>query len=57
MTGRIAERLLEAEAVAVTPGDAFGSAGASHVRLSFANSDEMLQEGARRIERFVVGLK
>jgi aspartate aminotransferase len=52
-----AERLLEAEAVAVTPGDAFGSAGVGHVRLSFANSDEMLQEGARRIERFVVGLK
>ena len=51
------ERLLEAEAVAVTPGDAFGSAGVGHVRLSFANSDEMLQEGARRIERFVVGLK
>ena len=52
-----AERLLEAEAVAVTPGDAFGSAGVGHVRLSFANSDEMLQEGARRIEHFVVGLK
>ncbi len=51
------ERLLEAEAVAVTPGDAFGSAGVGHVRLSFANSDEMLQEGARRIERFVAGLK
>ena len=50
------DRLLEAEAVAVTPGDAFGSAGAGYVRLSFANSDDMLEEGARRIERFVKGL-
>ena len=51
-----ADRLLEAEAVAVTPGDAFGSAGAGYVRLSFANSDDMLEEGARRIEKFVKGL-
>jgi hypothetical protein len=27
------------------------------VRLSYANSDEMLQEGARRIKRFVDGLR
>jgi aspartate aminotransferase len=51
-----AERLLEAEAVAVTPGDAFGAAGTGYVRLSFANSDDMLEEGARRIARFVTGL-
>jgi aspartate aminotransferase len=50
------DRLLEAEAVAVTPGNAFGAAGEGYVRLSFANSDEMLQEGARRIEHFVLGL-
>jgi aspartate aminotransferase len=51
-----AGRLLEAEAVAVTPGDAFGAAGTGYVRLSFANSDDMLEEGARRIARFVTGL-
>lgn len=51
-----ADRLLDAEAVAVTPGDAFGPGGEGYVRLSYANSDEMLQEGARRIKRFVDGL-
>jgi aspartate aminotransferase len=50
-------RLLDAEAVAVTPGDAFGPGGEGYVRLSYANSDEMLQEGARRIKRFVDGLQ
>ena len=50
------ERLLEAEAVVVTPGDAFGPAGVGFVRLSYADSDETLQEGARRIKRFVDGL-
>ncbi len=48
-----ANRLLDAEAVAVTPGSAFGPAGEGHVRLSFANSDDMLEKGAARIERFV----
>jgi len=52
-----ADKLLDAEAVAVTPGDAFGPGGAGYVRLSYANSDEMLKEGARRIKRFVDGLK
>jgi len=51
------DKLLDAEAVAVTPGDAFGPGGEGYVRLSYANSDEMLQEGARRIKRFVDGLR
>ncbi|MBM4456652.1 MAG: pyridoxal phosphate-dependent aminotransferase [Chloroflexi bacterium] len=51
------ERLLEAEGVAVTPGGAFGAAGEGHVRLSYANSDEMLREGTARIQRFVVELR
>ncbi len=51
-----ADRLLDAEGVAITPGDAFGPGGEGYVRLSYANSDEMLQEGARRIKRFVDGL-
>ncbi|MGC8781843.1 MAG: aminotransferase class I/II-fold pyridoxal phosphate-dependent enzyme, partial [Anaerolineae bacterium] len=52
-----ADRLLDAEAVAVTPGDAFGPGGEGYVRLSYANSDEMLEEGARRIKRFVESLQ
>jgi aspartate aminotransferase len=47
------ERLLDSEFVAVTPGVAFGPSGEGHVRLSFANSDEILAEGAERIKRFV----
>jgi aspartate/methionine/tyrosine aminotransferase len=49
-------RLLEQELVAVTPGSAFGPGGVGHVRLSFANSDEMLAEAVVRIGRFVKGL-
>jgi len=52
-----ADRLLDAEGVAVTPGEAFGPGGEGYVRLSYANSDEMLQEGARRIKRFVDNLR
>ncbi|HEY9088814.1 MAG TPA: pyridoxal phosphate-dependent aminotransferase [Anaerolineaceae bacterium] len=51
-----ADRLLDAACVAVTPGVAFGPAGEGFVRLSFANSDEMLAEGAKRIAEFVAGL-
>ena len=51
-----ADRLLDASCVAVTPGVAFGEAGEGFVRLSFANSDEMLAEGASRIRAFVEGL-
>lgn len=52
-----AARLLETELVAVTPGSAFGPGGKGHIRLSFANSDEMLDEAVIRIERFVRGLQ
>jgi aspartate aminotransferase len=55
-SSEFAARLLEKEAVAVTPGIAFGPAGEGSVRLSFANSDEMLIEGAERIKRFVLNL-
>lgn len=50
------DRLLEQELVAVTPGSAFGPGGEGHVRLSFANSDEMLAEAVVRIGRFVKSL-
>jgi aspartate aminotransferase len=35
--------------VAVTPGIAFGAAGEGHVRLSFATSDDLLDEAANRM--------
>jgi aspartate aminotransferase len=47
----LAERLLEEEAVAVVAGEAFGSD--RHVRISFACSRATLEEGLRRIERFL----
>ena len=52
-----ASQLLEKELVATTPGSAFGPGGKGKIRLSFANSDEMLAEAVVRIERFVSNLK
>ncbi len=51
------DRLLENELVAVTPGIAFGPSSGGHVRLSFANSDELIAEAASRMARFVSRLK
>ncbi|HEY7908895.1 MAG TPA: pyridoxal phosphate-dependent aminotransferase [Thermomicrobiales bacterium] len=51
-----ATRLLQSQYVAVTPGDAFGPAGAGYVRLSVANSDAMLQKAVERIGAFVRSL-
>ena len=47
-----AQNLLEAEHVAVVPGDAFGPSGAGYVRCSYANSLENIEEAVRRITRF-----
>jgi aminotransferase len=48
-----AEELLEAESVAMVPGDAFGAGGAGHLRASYATGLEDLKEAMRRLERFV----
>jgi aminotransferase len=48
-----AENLLEAQGVAVVPGDAFGSAGEGHVRMSYATGLDDLREAMNRIEAFV----
>jgi aspartate aminotransferase len=45
----IAERLLAEERVLVLPGDAFGAAGANHVRVSFATETSIVEEGLRRL--------
>ncbi|MBI9043719.1 MAG: pyridoxal phosphate-dependent aminotransferase [Anaerolineaceae bacterium] len=50
-------QLLEKELVAVTPGIAFGTGSEGHIRLSFANSDEMLAEAVKRINRFVASIQ
>ncbi|MDG1754949.1 MAG: aminotransferase class I/II-fold pyridoxal phosphate-dependent enzyme [Rhodothermales bacterium] len=47
-----AQQLLEAEHVAVVPGDAFGPSGAGYVRCSYANSLSNIQEAVKRISRF-----
>lgn len=49
-----AERLLEAEKVAVVPGLPFGADG--HIRLSYACSMANIEEGLKRIARFVATL-
>lgn len=50
-----AEALLDAEAVAVVPGEAFGAP--RHVRLSYAISEADILEGLNRIDQFIAKLK
>jgi aspartate aminotransferase len=50
-TLELASRLLEEEKMAVVPGEGFGAPG--YLRISFARSMSDLEEGARRLERFV----
>ena len=45
----LADKLLQEGHVAVVPGSAFGDAGAGHIRLSFATSDEALSASVDRI--------
>ncbi len=47
-----AERLLRDAKVAITPGSAFGAAGESHIRISYAASREAIREGIRRIVEY-----
>ena len=50
-SGEFAQRLLEEVHVVVTEGACFGAEG--FVRISYATSMEQIQEGVRRIKRFV----
>lgn len=53
MDGRtFALELLNAEKVAVVPGEVFGACGKNHIRCSYATSIENLREAMTRIERF-----
>jgi aminotransferase len=49
---QFAEQLLQAEKVALVPGDAFGSCGEGFVRCSYASSSKNLSEALDRIGRF-----
>lgn len=51
-----ATRLLEQERVAVVPGDAFSHYGEGYVRLSYAYSMDVLEEGCNRLEKFITSL-
>ena len=52
----LGELLLKEAKVAITPGSAFGAAGAGHERLSYAASRETITEGVRRIGEAVAKL-
>ena len=51
----LAMRLLEKEKVITVPGSAFGRLGEGHLRLSFAPDPPVLEEGIRRLGRFLAG--
>jgi aspartate aminotransferase len=47
----VARQLLEQEHVAVVPGEAFGAPG--HLRISYATRMDRIEEGLRRLNRFL----
>jgi arginine:pyruvate transaminase len=49
-----AQKFLDAESVSVLPGSAFGRGTRGHVRVSLVQPEEVLSEGCRRLERFVI---
>jgi aspartate aminotransferase len=53
----LCEALLEEAHVAFVPGDDFGGCGKSHVRISFACSEEQIEKGMDRFEAFLKSLK
>ena len=54
---QFAEQLLQAEKVALVPGDAFGDSGEGFVRCSYATSTANIKEALLRIGRFVASIK
>jgi aspartate aminotransferase len=51
-SAQFAEKLLDKAAVAVVPGEAFGTD--RHVRISYATSMHELERGLERLHRFIV---
>lgn len=52
-----AARLLEAEHVAVMPGESFGRAASGHLRVALTLPDDLFAEAIARLIRFADGLK
>lgn len=52
-----AEALLAETGVAVVPGEDFGECAKTHIRLSFATSDEQIREGCGRIDGWLRALR
>ncbi len=55
-SAKMAEILLKEGHVAVTPGTAFGPCGEGFFRISYATSEDQIQEGIARIKRTMAGL-
>lgn len=53
----LCEALLHEAKVAFVPGDDFGGCGPKHVRISFACSDEQIEEGMDRFRAFADGIR
>jgi arginine:pyruvate transaminase len=53
---QFARQLLDAEGVAVTPGEGFGPSGAGHVRITLGTDEDRLREAGRRMARFAATL-
>lgn len=53
----IADALLERTGVATVPGNVFGPSGEGYIRLSFAASQQELQEGIKQIKNFFENIK
>lgn len=51
-----AERLLEAERIAVMPGESFGDAAAGHLRIALTQPEAVLVDAIQRIAAFAEGL-
>lgn len=52
-----AQRLLDAQAVSMLPGSAFGKACAGHLRLSLVQPEEVLMKGCDRLQRYIESIK
>lgn len=50
---KLAFDMLEKAKVAVVPGSTFGSGGENHIRICFATSDELLEEGMKRFINYI----
>jgi aspartate aminotransferase len=53
----LSEAMLDEAHIAFVPGDDFGGVSGNHLRISFACSDEQINEGMDRFKGFVEGLR